>query len=106
MNEYKPLTVSEVKEILEAEGAKRELNFEQKTALQHAVMFTKLPADKARKLAGELAKIENISESMAVKIADLLPAHVDDVRIIFARERFTINPKTIDEILKTVEKYL
>ena len=106
MTEYKPLTISEVKDMLEKESAKRELNFEQKAALQHAVTFTKLIPEKERKLVNELMKIENINENLAVKIADMMPEHADDVRVIFAKERFALDQKIVESILKTVEKYL
>jgi DNA-directed RNA polymerase subunit F len=106
MTEYKPLTVSEVKDILEKEGAKRELGFEQKAALQHCTTFSRLPAEKSRKLVEELQKIENMTEPLAVKITDLLPEHPDDLRVILAKERFTFDPKNSEQILKAVEKYL
>jgi DNA-directed RNA polymerase subunit F len=106
MQDYKPLTVSEVKEILEKESSKRELNFEQKSALQHATAFSKTTPDKARKLVGELSKIENVSENLAVKLADLMPENQDDLRVILAKERFTADQKVIDQILKAIEKYL
>ena len=106
MSEYKPLTIAEVKDILEKESGKRELNFEQKAALQHAVVYSKLTPDKERKLVNELMKIENINEPLAVKIADMMPGHADDVRVIFAKERFALDQKIVEAILKTVEKYL
>jgi DNA-directed RNA polymerase subunit F len=106
MTEYKPLTISEVKEILEKESGKRELNFEQKAALQHAVAFGRLTPEKARKLVSDLQKIENITEPLAVKITDMLPEHIDDLRVILAKERFVQDPKNIDLIMKTVEQYL
>jgi len=106
MTSYKPLTIPEAKEILEKESTKRELSFEQKAALQHAVTFSKLTPEKSRKLVGDLMKIENLTETLAVKLADMLPDHPDDVKVIFAKERFALDQKIIEEILGIVNKYL
>jgi len=106
MTEYKPITIPEAKEIIEKENSKRELGFEQKAALQHSIAFSKLAPEDSKKLVLELMKIENITITLAVKMADILPNHPDDVRVIFAKERFVLEQKTIDNILKSVEKYL
>jgi DNA-directed RNA polymerase subunit F len=106
MASYKPLTIPEAKELLEKEGAKRDLSFEQKAALQHSATFSRLTPEKARKLVGDLMKIENMTETLAVKLSDLLPEHPDDVKVIFAKERFALDQKIIEEILGIINKYL
>jgi DNA-directed RNA polymerase subunit F len=47
-----------------------------------------------------------ISEPLCVKIADLLPTHSEDVRVLFSKERMVLEKKNIEQILSTVEKYL
>ncbi len=106
MTEIEYLTVGEVKRLLEKEKKKRELSPEQKIALEHAKLFTKLDYKKNKKLRNELEKHELVSNANAARIADILPTHPDDVKIMFAKERFTLESKDIEQILKTVRKYL
>jgi len=50
-------------------------------------------------------KLENIGESHAYKMADILPTTEDDVKAIFAKERFTLSESEIKNILKVIGKY-
>ena len=103
------VTLTEVKEWLEeAERLRGELSYEQKLALDHARTFAlKLTSEQARELVARLRKIsDKVSEPHAVKIADLLPAHADDVRVVFAKDRFQLEKDEIDKILEAVQAYL
>jgi DNA-directed RNA polymerase subunit F len=48
--------------------------------------------------------LERVSESIAYKIAELLPQHPDDVRAIFAKERFNLEEKEVKQIVDLVKK--
>lgn len=103
------VTLAEVREWLEeAERQRGELTYEQKLALDHARTFaTKLSGAKTRELVERLRKLnDKMTEVHAVKIADLLPTHPDDVRVIFAKDRFQLEKDEIDKILETVQGYL
>ena len=106
MAEEQYLTLAEVKDLLEDEQEKREFTTEQKYALVHAQQFVKLDAKQARKLVEELLKFDMLTEAHACKLADLLPRHADEVKAIFAKERFVLEAGTIDEILEIINKYL
>ncbi len=80
------VTLAEVKEMLDAEAADHELTPEQRYALDHVNKIVKVSASNAQKLVKELRELPFVSEAQAVKIADLLPTHVDDVRVLFAKE--------------------
>jgi DNA-directed RNA polymerase subunit F len=97
--------LAEVKNLLEKEEKGRELTYEQKLALEHAKHFAKLGVTKAKKMADELLEIERISEPFAYKIVDILPVHPEEVRAIFAKERFTLEDSEVKKIIKIVEKY-
>ena len=101
----KYVSLSEVKNLLEKEEKKRELTYEQKLALEHAKHFSIIGVTKAKKMADELTKLERITEPFAYKIVDILPTHPEEVRAIFAKERFTLEDDEIKKILKIVEKY-
>jgi DNA-directed RNA polymerase subunit F len=101
----KYVSLSEVKNLLEKEEKKRELTYEQKLALEHAKHFSKLGITKAKKMVEELVKLERITEPFAFKIVDILPMHPEEVRAIFAKERFTLEDDEVKKIIKIVEKY-
>lgn len=102
----KLVSLSEVKNMLKKiERERKELIYEQRIALEHAHKFAKLSAKQTKDLITDLLKLENIEETHAYKIADLLPTSDDDVKAIFAKERHTVTENEIKDILKIVGKY-
>jgi DNA-directed RNA polymerase subunit F len=105
------LTVAEVKELLEeveAERAvdeERELRYELTRAIQHVNEFAFLDGAESRQLVEELAELDYIDEDVAFKIADLLPLDRDELRAVFAKERYALDGDQLDEILNIVAKY-
>lgn len=100
------VSIAEVKKILGKEQKNRELTHEQKLVLEHAQKFAKIGVTKTKELINELKKIEKVSEPVAYKIADLLPTHPDDIKVIFAKERVTLNKEETDQIIGLVKKYM
>ncbi len=78
----------------------------QKAALDHAQKVANISLEDANALIEEVSKIEDVSDAIAVKIADLLPTYPEDVRAIFSKERITLDNATIDKIIEIVEKYI
>jgi len=100
------VSLAELKVILEKEKAARgELNPEQQYALSHAGMFAKVDVSKVPAMVKELMEIPMMSQANAVKIVDLLSTAVDDVRAIFAKERFSLSKEDADKALEIVAKY-
>jgi DNA-directed RNA polymerase subunit F len=106
MEDKKVATLAEVKELLLERQGEGELTAEQKLALEHCQRFVRTEGKKARKLVKELTELGFVSEINAVKIADIMPSHADDIRAIFAKERATVEKKDVEKILSVVEKYL
>ncbi|MCL2510035.1 MAG: RNA polymerase Rpb4 family protein [Methanomassiliicoccaceae archaeon] len=100
------VTLAEVRDILTEEHEKRDLLSSQKSAMEHARAVCAISADDAKKIVEEVRTINGVSEYAAVKIADLLPMYPEDVRAIFSKERLNVEPKTIDQIVEVVSKYL
>ncbi len=104
--EVKPVSISEVKNILKkVEKEREELLYEQKIALEHAHKFAKLPVKKIEDLIKELSKLDFLEEIHTYKIVDLLPLTEEDVKTIFAKERITFGEGEIKKILDLVRKY-
>jgi DNA-directed RNA polymerase subunit F len=102
----KLVSLAEVKNMLKKISKERkELIYEQKIALEHAERFARLSAKQTKDLITDLMKVEHVEEIHAYKLADILPNTEDDVRAIFAKERFTPNEKEIKTILEIVKKH-
>jgi len=106
MEDKKIATLAEVKDTLLERQEQGELTAEQKLALEHCQKFARIESKKVKKLIKELTELAFVSEVNAVKIADIMPDHPDDVRALFAKERANLDKKDIEKILSVVEKYL
>jgi len=100
------VSLAEALKMLEKEGEKRDLGYEQKLALAHAQQFSRLKVEESEKLKAALMKMEHMNEPLAYKIVETLPNHPDDIRVIFSKERHTLSPTEIDAILEAVRKHL
>jgi len=101
------VSLAEIKDLLEREKVARPaLSMEQSYAYQHASTFARVTPEQAQKLVKDLSEIPMMSEFNAVKIADVLPTHADDVRAIFAKERFALSKEDMDRVLEIVRQYL
>lgn len=105
------LTIAETKEILadlEAERADeedREMRYELARAIEHVNRFATLEPEEAREFVAELLELEKVDEATAHKIVDLKPRDRDELRAIYAQERFTLDGDELDEILDVVRQY-
>ena len=106
----KYVTVSEVKETLneiadERADEDREMAYELRRSLEHVNEFAVLDADEAQELRDTLLEFEAVDDFVAHKIVDLLPRNRDELRSIYAKERYTVDSEEMDEILNAVAKY-
>ncbi len=102
------LTISEAKELLDrikeeraVEGVE-ELGYELKKAIRHIDAFTKCDAGKSRALVTNLMKLEKMKPEIAIRIADILPGTKDELRSIYAKERFILTAEDLDQMLDLV----
>lgn len=106
MEDKKFLSLAEVRDTIIERQNEGELSAEQKLALEHSQKFARIDAKKSRKLVKDLLELGFVSEVNAIKIADIMPTHADDVRLIFSKERASVEKKDIEKILSVVQKYL
>jgi DNA-directed RNA polymerase subunit F len=106
------LTVAETKELLaevEAERAAdedRELRYELARAIEHVNRFAVLDPVESRDLVADLRELEGVEEPAAYRIANLLPESRDELRSIYAQERYSLSGEELDEILDVVASYV
>jgi DNA-directed RNA polymerase subunit F len=106
------LTIAETKEILEdleaerAADEEREMRYELARAVEHVNRFATLDAAEAREFVDQLLELEKVDEATAHKIVDLKPQDRDELRAIYAQERFSLSGDELDEILNVVKQYV
>ena len=101
--ETDPITIAEAKEMLEESSESCEPTYEQNLAMDHVTKFSKLDVKTAKKLVSELQEI--IKKTQAIKIADIMPLDLADLRLIFAKERGSHKKEELEQILEIVNKY-
>jgi len=103
------LTLPEVKgmlhEIMEERlNDEEELGYELRKAINHAEMFSKTTPEKARNLVNKLLEMEKMKPEIAIRMADIMPQSRDELRSLYAKERFTLTEEELDEMLNLVEE--
>ena len=83
-------------------AAEKEMSYEFRRSIEHANQLAKTDPDKSRDLVTELVKMEKMKPEIAYRIANIMPKTRDEVRAIFAKERFTLSPEEIDSIIELV----
>ena len=101
--ETKPIPAAKVKEILDEFSEKHELSYEQNLTIDHVTSLNKLSLEETEKLIEELEAY--VEYKQAVRIADILPRDMADLRLIFAKERNAPSNDEMKEILEILEKY-
>jgi DNA-directed RNA polymerase subunit F len=101
------VTLPELRSVLsgvEAEriAAEKEMSYEFRRSIEHANQLAKTTPEKSKGLVAELVRMEKMKPEIAYRIANIMPKTRDEVRAIFAKERFTLTPEEIDKIIETV----
>ena len=81
-----------------------QIQYEHKLALDHVRILAQSTPDISKAIIEKVIDLEHVDEYYAAKIADILPMHPDDVRSIFARERFSLGRDEIDSIINAVRE--
>lgn len=111
------ITIAEVRDLLEEVAESRKgtagllededvLLASQKAALDHAQKTSKITVDNSKALIEELKGIDDVTDAIATKIADILPLHPEDVHAILYKERLEDEAKKTQQIIEIVEKYV
>lgn len=107
VEEGRLVSLAEVKAMLEgAQGTREDLTYEQKIALEHAKRFARVDAKTAKTIADEVrAALPDLEEKFAVRVADLLPQHPDDVRAILQKSRHETSEADLAAVIAIVDKH-
>jgi len=105
------LTIAETKEILEDIEAERsldedrEMRYELARAIEHVNRFALLTPEEADEFVEQLQELDKVDEPTAYKIANLRPLDRDELRAVFAQERYSLSGDELDDILNVVKQY-
>lgn len=105
------LTLAETKEILadlereRVADEDREMRYELARAIEHVNRFATLTPEEAEEFVDELQDLEKVDEATAYKIANTLPRDRDELRALYAQQRYSLSGDELDAILDVVAKY-
>jgi DNA-directed RNA polymerase subunit F len=107
VEEGRLVTLAEVKAMLEkAQKDRAELTYEQKIALEHAKRFARVDTKVAKAIAkGVQDAMPGVEEKFALRVADLLPQHPDDVKAIFQKSRHDLSDDDVAKVLAVVDEH-
>jgi DNA-directed RNA polymerase subunit F len=95
------ITIPHAKAMMTNKANIDELSYEHGCALDYLEKFAKLSPEDAEKLVEELKEL-GLDEKTAVKIADMLPEDIEDLKLIFYKSDI---PKNSEDILDIVSQY-
>lgn len=100
----KPVTLAEVKGILEARG--ESLDQFQRRTLDYASKFAKIESDEVDQFTDELIKKYDIERETAVQIVNCMPSSVEELRTFFAagKKRIMVASQ-LEDMLKFLDAH-
>ncbi len=106
VTDFKYITISEAKELLDKRAKISELGYEQRLAREYLTEFARINEKEAKDLIEKLKTIENLSETALIKIADLLPKDEDELRVVLQKERYTLEKTEVEAVISAVNELL
>jgi len=97
------VTIAEVKEIMAERKKVPPFDFEQEKTLDYAIKFARLGKAEAAELQSKLAEI--VPPALAVKIADIVPANAELLKLIFLQEKMEPEEALLIQVLAIVKEY-
>jgi len=102
--EDKPLTVSQVKQLLESMGEASLDQFQRRT-LDYTAKFTKITPENAEKLIERLIKEFELELDESVEIVNCMPESVEEIRVFLGGGKKIIETSKIEAILSLLNEY-
>ena len=104
------VTLPQVREVLlgvesQRIAAEKEMSYEFRRSIEHANQLAKTAPEKSVALVAALQKLEKMKPEIAFRIANVMPRTRDELRAIYAKERFTLAPEELDTILEIVSSH-
>jgi len=99
-----PITIPQVKAILESLG-KENLDQFQRRTLDYATKMSYLDPESAEKLLEELKNEGTLEEEEAIQIVNSMPRSIEELRTFLSGGRKVIETAKLEKILSILDKY-
>ncbi len=99
-----PITIPQVKAILESLG-KENLDQFQRRTLDYATKMSYLDPESAEKLLEELKNEGTLEEEEAIQIVNSMPRSIEELRTFLSSGRKVIETAKLEKILSILDKY-
>lgn len=100
----RPVTIPQVKAILESLGREKLDQFQHRT-LDYATKMSYLDPESAEKLLEELKSEGELDEDEAVQIVNSMPKSIEELRVFLAGGRKIVETSKLEKILSLLDKY-
>lgn len=107
--EQKPLTMTELKEELhKIKKRDKELNFRANKTEEYLSQFSKYDYAKVKELMEKIdkLKIPRLKEEYLIKIIDLMPTTVDDLRSLLQGYTVTVKTENMKKIVEIIKEFV
>ena len=103
--ESEPISSAEVKKVLEDFSEDNELTYEQNITLNHLSRFKRYSVEDSEEIVAKLQEEFGLRDKLAVRIANLAPQDLADLRLILAKESANLDKADMEKILELLEQY-
>lgn len=100
----RPLTVPEVKKLLESVGEEKLDQFQRRT-LDYASKFSKVEEEKTETLVKNLVEQFELEEEEAIQIVNCMPQSIEEIRVFVGGGRRIIETSKLQAILNLLDEY-
>ncbi|MCX6694239.1 MAG: RNA polymerase Rpb4 family protein [Methanomicrobiales archaeon] len=105
------ITLSELRAILatvEADriAAGKEMPWELRRSIEHVNLLAKTTPEQSRELVEDLLRLDKMRPEIALRIANINPRTRDELRAIYAKEKFSLTGEDLDAILNLVNSHV
>jgi len=83
----------------------RTLSYELRKSIDHADTLGKCSVETAKSVYADLVALDKMTPEIASRLVNIWPKSRDEIRAIYAKERFNILPEDMDKILDILRKY-
>ena len=104
--EMKPVSLYEIKEVLKARKAEKELNYEQDLTMKYVERFAKLTEKQTNDLIEKLKEIEFLknNEVMVFEIVNVLPIRLEQLQLMIPKG-VSPSEEELKAVLALTEKF-
>lgn len=103
----RPITANEVLAKLEEISKKQELNARAAKTKEHLNIFIELKIEQVKELQKKLESLDipRLKDRHIVKIINMMPNDIDQLRILFLGETISLKQEDLTKIIEVVKQY-